>query len=81
MPIIVKTQLIGSWWVAEGLRPVADPLALDRPADEPPRLAEVERDEVDRFAGPFDALFGVRVAMMPKVRRRHRGTRGDAPVS
>ncbi|WP_226899205.1 hypothetical protein [Nonomuraea phyllanthi] len=74
----MKTQLIGSWWVTEaGLRLEA---ALDRPADEVPRLAGVERDEVDRFAGPFDALFGVRVAMMPKVRRRHRGRRVGTPM-
>ncbi|GAA3215140.1 hypothetical protein GCM10020216_022080 [Nonomuraea helvata] len=58
------------------MRPEA---ALERPADEVPRFAGVERDEVDRFAGPFDALFGVRVAMMPKVRRRHRGTRVGTP--
>ncbi|MEV0995566.1 hypothetical protein [Nonomuraea sp. NPDC050202] len=78
---MVKTQLIGSWWVIEGLRPEAAPFALGRPAEAAPRLAGVERDEVDRFAGPFDALFGVRVAMMPKVRRRHRGTRGGSPMS
>ncbi|GAA1656955.1 hypothetical protein GCM10009733_063280 [Nonomuraea maheshkhaliensis] len=54
------------------MRPDVVVLALDRPAGVLPRLAVVERDEADRFAGPFDALFGVRVAMMPKVRRRHR---------
>jgi hypothetical protein len=74
---MVKTQLIGSWWVIDDLRAGAAPFALGRPADVAPRLAGVERDEGDRFAGPFDALFGVRVAMMPKVRRRpprkHRG--------
>ncbi|MEU6712598.1 hypothetical protein ABZ897_14050 [Nonomuraea sp. NPDC046802] len=69
---MVKTQLTGSWWVTEGLRPEAVPFVLGRPADVPVRFAGVERDEVDRFAGPFDELFGVRVAMMPKVRRRHR---------
>ncbi|GAA3597092.1 hypothetical protein GCM10022419_095380 [Nonomuraea rosea] len=75
----MKTQLIGSGWVTEGLRPADGPFVLGRPADEPVRFAGVERAEADRFAGPFDALFGVRVAMMPKVRRRHRVTRGGSP--
>jgi len=85
LPIMVKTQLIGSWWVIEDLRADVGPFALGRPAGVPadvaPRFAEVERDEGDRFAGPFDALFGVRVAMMPKVRRRRTRRHADSPVT
>ncbi|WP_240506429.1 hypothetical protein [Thermoactinospora rubra] len=76
MPIIVKTQLIGSWWVTD-LR--AGAFALGRAAPVAGRFAGVERDAADRFAGPLDALFGVRVAMMPKVRRQHLSQHSDAP--
>jgi len=67
----VKIQLIGSWWVVGGLRAGEALFAFGRPDPDPEggvvRLTGVERVEVDRFAGPFGALFGVRVAMMPKV--------------
>ncbi|WP_246363615.1 hypothetical protein [Nonomuraea rhodomycinica] len=81
MPIIVKTHVIGSWWVRDALRAGAEPLALERPDDVDPRFAGAGRGLVDRFAGPFDALFGVRVAMMPKVRRRHRRTHSGSPMT
>ncbi|GGT13043.1 hypothetical protein GCM10010176_067080 [Nonomuraea spiralis] len=81
LPTMVKTQLIGSGWVTEDLRPEPAALAFGRPAAVAGRFAGVDRGEADRFAGPFDALFGVRVAMMPKVRRRRRRTREDAPCA
>jgi hypothetical protein len=87
---MVKTQLIGSGWVSPDLLLWDAPLDRDRaeapedpddPDDVAGRFAGVERAEADRFAGPFDALFGVRVAMMPKVRRRHRVKHRGSPTA
>jgi hypothetical protein len=62
LPIIMKTQLIGSWWPDAGLR--AGARLPDRAP--PGRLAGGVRAEVDlpRAAEPFDFPLDVRVAMI-----------------
>ena len=73
LPIIVKTQLIGSWCSVPLRR--AGAALLARPPDA--RLAGVARADVERFAGPFWVPrwvpLDVRVAMMTKLRARRTG--------